>query len=128
MKKSILIIATLALCSCVKKPVEPVNPTTEEINESLKVKWGHVIFTSAKPGLMTVITSNQYTYSNLPIFANGNKCENVNHGKYEVHPGVQTYTVYSTKINEKFNYVADTVYKIGTTNVAYNSCNTIQID
>ena len=129
--KTTLILITVALLgfsSCTKIAKEPINPTTEEVNETHKIKYGYVLFTTSKPGLMTVITSNQYTYSKCPIRATGVKCEDLADSKYEVHPAIQSYTVYTTKIDENFNSVADSIYKKGSINVAPYSCNTINID
>ncbi len=127
--KLLLFTALLGFSSCTKIAKEPVNPSIEEINEGYVIKYGNVLFTSDKKNLLVVISSNQYSECCRTLMPNSYTCESApKENKYTIHPGSQTYTVYTTKLDNDYNTVPDKVYKTGSINVGENSCNTINID
>lgn len=136
MKKTILIAASFIVFGCAKQSVTPKNPTTEELNAQNVRKFSPATFwTKHEMPLLgsihiTVKQPNDSPIGGRHITKNTEKGEcQIIGGAYfsSLITGAYSYTAHSTKIDENYQIVLDSVLTTGSFTVAENECALIEV-
>lgn len=123
MKKSILILATLAFAACKKQGPEytpgPGNQPT---------KFGYVAFYDKTGSKFIELQDGQYIKEHR-TGAYGSTCDSLEDwNRHMIVEGVHTYSVFSTYISPDWYRVKDKLLYTGEVNVIYDNCQVITIN
>lgn len=123
MKKTAIIC--LFLASCAKMNTKPINPSTEEVNNSLKSKYGVVTFWTKTPNRNLAVTVNNDSRITSTWDNQEPSCNQDNHINERLKVGTYQYT--ATLIRYTQNGSEESKKVSGLVTVNENDCVKIEI-